>query len=301
MERFETVMINLDKDGDGEVSKSEFRAAFKELFPNSKFEPVWKQIDQDGDGALSMAELANHFGMGHLIKEQPVVVEKPDDDDDLEDMFSVESKLDSMVEASAFSEKAGGVITYFLVWDLIAFALVGTFVLIKVNEADDSLESQWRLRTSLYFSKEVLGLLSLPFLVFQMPVVKDALTHTKKTGYDRGGRCVALLSKSEKSNRYAVLQEERKARYEAMKRGEPVGWGESLELKWNAYLGFPHLGKKAAKHAKKTLHLDQDKFAEKIPGAKQVVGVAKKLNPIKRKAPENGNGHEANGSGKEML
>ena len=40
---------------DGEVSKAEFRVAFKELFPNSKFEPVWKQIDADGDGSLSMA------------------------------------------------------------------------------------------------------------------------------------------------------------------------------------------------------------------------------------------------------
>ena len=42
-----------------------------------------------------------------------------------------------------------------------------------------------------------LGLLSLPFLVFQMPVVKDALTHTKKTGYDRAGKTVALLSPRE--------------------------------------------------------------------------------------------------------
>lgn len=40
------VMVNLDRDGDGEVSKAEFRVAFKTLFPNAKFEPVWKRIDQ---------------------------------------------------------------------------------------------------------------------------------------------------------------------------------------------------------------------------------------------------------------
>jgi len=288
MERFETVMLNLDKDGDGEVSKAEFKVAFKELFPNSKFEPVWKQIDQDGDGSLSMAELANHFGMGHLIKEQPQEEVKKIDDDDLEDMFSIESKLDSMVEASAFSEKAGGVITYFLIWDLISFAAVGSFVLMKVNGSDESLDSQWRLRTSLYFSKEMLGLLSLPFLVFQVPVVKDALTHTKKTGYDRAGKCMAELNAQEKSNRYAVIQEARKLRYEQMMKGMMVSPAEWIELKWNAFLGFPELDKKKVKQAKKkilngqldsVISLGQD--AENIfkDAQKNTLDSIKKLNP----------------------
>lgn len=39
-------MVRLDKDGDGEVTKAEFRLAFKELFPNAKFEPVWRKLDQ---------------------------------------------------------------------------------------------------------------------------------------------------------------------------------------------------------------------------------------------------------------
>ena len=56
------------RDGDGEVSKAEFRIAFKSLFPDAKFEMVWKQIDKDGDGSLSMAELANYYGLGHLVK-----------------------------------------------------------------------------------------------------------------------------------------------------------------------------------------------------------------------------------------
>lgn len=30
--------------------------------------PVWPLL-QDGDGSLSMAELANHFGMGHLVEQ----------------------------------------------------------------------------------------------------------------------------------------------------------------------------------------------------------------------------------------
>lgn len=261
--RFEQVMVNLDRDGDGEVSKAEFRVAFKELFPDAQFEPVWKRLDQDGDGSLSMAELANHFGMGHLVSQQDVQVENKDSDDDMEDMFSVESKLDSTVEASALSHRAGGVLPYFLIWDLVAFAIVGTFVALPlIRKADDSLDSQWRLRTGLYFSKELLGLMSLPFLIFQMPVIKDALTHTKKTGYDRSGKCVAVLNKTEKSKRYAILQEGRKQRYSKMKAGMYVSPAEALELHWNAFLGFPQLDKKTVNDAKKKVKLEE-KLARK--------------------------------------
>lgn len=45
-----------------------------------------------------------------------------------------------------------------------------------------------------------------------MPVVKDALTHTNQTGYDRAGKCVAMLNKAEQSKRYSIQQEQRKRR-----------------------------------------------------------------------------------------
>ncbi|KAL1529337.1 hypothetical protein AB1Y20_000291 [Prymnesium parvum] len=247
IERFARVMVRLDRDGDGEVTKAEFRLAFKELFPNAKFEPVWKKLDQDGDGSLSMAELANHFGMGHLVKEQEVVVEKkPDSDDDMDAMMSVETMLNSTVEASALSNRAGGVLAYFLIWDLISFFLVGTLVIIpRIRSANDTIESQWRLRTGLYFSKQLLGLFSLPFIIFQIPVIKDALTHTKQSGYNRAGECVAVLSKADQSKRYAVQQKLREERYARMLAGEHIPFGEAIELYWNAFLGFPALDKKA--------------------------------------------------------
>jgi len=249
--RMTQVMYSLDKDGDGEVSKAEFRVAFKELFPNSKFEPVWRQIDKDGDGSLSMGELAGHFGLGHLVKE---TVEEAEQDESLEDMMDVERKLAESVEASALSERAGGVMSSFVFWDVFTFSIVAAYIVRLIIIAPDYYwehEDIWRIRLPLYFSKEVLGLFSLPFLVFQVPVVKDALTHTKKTGYDRAGNCVAKLSKSESSNRYAVTQQLRMDRYHAMKNGNPTPWGEALELKWNAYLGFVTLDKKRTKLAKK--------------------------------------------------
>lgn len=269
--RLERVMTTLDKDGDGEVSKSEFREAFKELFPHAQFEPVWRAIDKDGDGSLSMAELASHFGMAHLVQ-QPLP-EAPKDDE-LDDMFSVEAKLDEIVEASALSERAGGVISYFLVWDLIATAIVGAFVASKYY-GDDNIEWHWRL--ALYFAKMLTGLFALPFLVFQVPVLKGALTHTKKTGYTRDGNCVAMLSKKEVDNRYARRQQGRLDRTAELQAGAFFGPSERLELWWNAKLGYPELGKKSQKQMDKVNkeYKRQKKQAEKE---------AQKASPAKARA-----------------
>lgn len=46
----------------------------------------------------------------------------------------------------------------------------------------------------------------------QMPVIKDALTHTKKTGYDRSGKCMPVLSKTEKAKRFEQQQQMRQLR-----------------------------------------------------------------------------------------
>ena len=61
---------------------------FKAQFPNQLFEPVWRKIDKDGDDSLSMAELADHFGMSHLVKEA-----KHTHADPLSDMASIEEKV----------------------------------------------------------------------------------------------------------------------------------------------------------------------------------------------------------------
>ena len=59
------IMENLDVDGDGEVSKDEFRVPWMKLFPKlttADFEEVWAEIDADGDGNLSLQELARYYG-----------------------------------------------------------------------------------------------------------------------------------------------------------------------------------------------------------------------------------------------
>jgi len=111
------------------------------------------------------------------------------------------------------------------------------------------------------------------------------LTHTKKTGYDRSGRCMAELNAQEKSNRYAVQQEARKMRHAEMMSGTIVSPGEWLELKWNAFLGFPELDKKKIKHAKKKIGKGQFDSVIKLgeqgdEKLKETLESIKKLNPV---------------------
>lgn len=42
-----------------------------------------------------------------------------------------------------------------------------------------------------------MGLVSFPFLIFNVPMLKDALVHVRPTAYDRAGKVVPLLSKHE--------------------------------------------------------------------------------------------------------
>ena len=69
LEELTKVIKDLDADGDGEVSKKELKAVFQKLFPGgSNFEETWDTLDSDGSGSLTIKELANHFGMGHLVQ-----------------------------------------------------------------------------------------------------------------------------------------------------------------------------------------------------------------------------------------
>ena len=67
-QKLEETIRALDKDGDGSVSKEEFRVVFKVSFPSQPFEPVWLDIDKNGDGELTVHEIAEYYGMGHLFE-----------------------------------------------------------------------------------------------------------------------------------------------------------------------------------------------------------------------------------------
>ena len=106
------------------MTKAEFRAVYKKEFPTALFEPVWRAIDKDGDGSLSMCELADHFGMSHLVREAKAEVET----DPLSDMASIEEKLSYMTEATSLSSEAGGIIGKFFMYDVWSFAIISLLV-----------------------------------------------------------------------------------------------------------------------------------------------------------------------------
>jgi len=67
-ELMEQIMEHLDVDGDGEVTKEEFKVPWMKLFPQlgqADFEKVWKQMDADGNGTLELNELCTYYGF-HL-------------------------------------------------------------------------------------------------------------------------------------------------------------------------------------------------------------------------------------------
>ena len=56
-------MNALDVDGDGEVSKDEFRGPWLKLFPKmtpADFEKAWVEIDTNGDGNPWPTHIVNH-------------------------------------------------------------------------------------------------------------------------------------------------------------------------------------------------------------------------------------------------
>lgn len=68
-------------------------------------------------------------------------------------------------------------------------------------------------------------------------MLSDALTHTKPSGYDRAGNCRHKLTEDEIACRYIITQSNRIYDYNRMKRGESVSCVETIELRWNAFLG----------------------------------------------------------------
>ena len=93
--------------------------------------------------------------------------------------------------------------TIFFYWDFGVFVLLAIYAVVHAapHVIADGPQS-WRLDATLYFCKMIQGLSAFPFLVFKLPLVRDALTHTRPTGYDRSGACVAMLPAGERKRRF---------------------------------------------------------------------------------------------------
>lgn len=110
-----------------------------------------------------------------------------------------------------YDKKRGGRLTGLLGYDLCCFLLSCALIygltmvdLASTNHADlqraatdkDLLLSdlqRWQFRSRVFFGRILYGLLSFPFMVFQLPVLSGILTHTIPTGYNSQGLCVPYL------------------------------------------------------------------------------------------------------------
>jgi len=105
---------------------------------------------------------------------------------------------------SSSKREGGGMLTNWLIYDLVMFCLVclSFFIYAQLNSiapwSDDYEDQEWRLQAAFVYFKIIYGMLSLPFILFVIPVVFVLFTHAKTTGYTRGGTCVRLLTKKER-------------------------------------------------------------------------------------------------------
>ena len=70
-----------------------------------------------------------------------------------------------------------------------------------------TLLEEYQMRAALFWVRVLYGLLSLPFFVFTLPLLFEALTNSRPTGYNRHGKCVRALSARERATK---LREEQK-------------------------------------------------------------------------------------------
>ena len=110
-----------------------------------------------------------------------------------------------------YDRSRGGRLAGLLGYDLFTFvlscALIYVLTVLDVSkEATVQLEQvainkdlllsdlqNWQFRSRFFFGRIVYGLLSFPFLIFQLPVLNGILTHTNPTGYNPQGLCVPYL------------------------------------------------------------------------------------------------------------
>jgi hypothetical protein len=62
---------------------------------------------------------------------------------------------------------------------------------------DDFHDLEWQFRADIYWLSVLVGVLSLPFAAFVLPVLSTLLLHVRPTGYNRAGECVPVQRKKD--------------------------------------------------------------------------------------------------------
>jgi predicted membrane channel-forming protein YqfA (hemolysin III family) len=79
--------------------------------------------------------------------------------------------------------KRGGRLSCFMLWEFFSTVVTISlfFIFVYLLDEDDEIS----LRGVIYFCKTVYGLLSIPFMIFAIPIMTVFLTKSKATKYDK--------------------------------------------------------------------------------------------------------------------
>lgn len=83
----------------------------------------------------------------------------------------------------------GGLLIYFLWYDLFTFSIsVGVIVYAVFTRPKPDVDD-WPVHHIIFAAQVLYGYLSMPFFLFTLPLLRQLLTHSLPTAYDRRGRC----------------------------------------------------------------------------------------------------------------
>ena len=88
----------------------------------------------------------------------------------------------------------GGYLPYFILYDLAVISMLLLWLLIHIMWLHARGSPAWLSWTAAYYTKLGWGIMSAPFVVFNLPVFGQALHQAKSTGYDQTGLLVRRLT-----------------------------------------------------------------------------------------------------------
>lgn len=139
----------------------------------------------------------------------------------VQDPAEVSRALEEQRAKWGAERRVGGALPYFLAYDvLVLCTLITAWYIFYVRSSDSVSVSSPLFWSSLYYLKMIYGLLSFPFLLFEVPIIGPALTKCRATAYDQTGRLVAKLGKPDVATLYEL--------HEASREG-PGGSGASSQ------------------------------------------------------------------------
>jgi len=109
-EVLEKMLKAMDKDGDGQCSKAEFKGPYLAQFgqmDDKEYDIVWKKIDTDSSGDVSVTELAAYFGFKFTADGKLEPTKDDMDDDDILAMLAMADNMSVLdaIPASAPRDK----------------------------------------------------------------------------------------------------------------------------------------------------------------------------------------------------